>query len=213
VSDDGTRRAVVFDFGGVIITPITNQLGGLASEHGTTVATMLEIMLGPHASGDHPWHRAERGEIAVSEIQTDLARFAEPHGVALAGDEIDRLLALGQFSVVEAVVDRVASLRRDGVLTGLLTNTFAEFRPILEAHLDLSLFDVVVESYAVGARKPEPSIYEATASMLGVDHTQIVYLDDFEQNLAPAVALGWTVIHVRDPNAALDELTLRLSAN
>lgn len=203
----------MFDFGGVIITPITNQLGGLAAEHGTTVATMLEIMLGPHASGDHPWHRAERGEIAVTEIQSDLARFAEPHGVELVGDEIDRLLAVGQFSVVEPVVERIAALRRDGVLTGLLTNTFAEFRPTLEEHLDLSLFDVVVESYAVGARKPEAAIYEATASMLGVGHAEIVYLDDFEQNLAPAVALGWTVIHVREPLTALDELTLRLSSN
>jgi epoxide hydrolase-like predicted phosphatase len=213
VSNDGARRAVVFDFGGVIITPITNQLGGLAAEHGTTVATMLEIMLGPYASGDHPWHRAERGEIAVAEIQRDLDRFAEPHGVELVGDEIDRLLALGQFSVVEPVVERIAALRREGVLTGLLTNTFAEFRPILEEHLDLSLFDVVVESYAVGARKPEAAIYEVTASMLGVEHAAIVYLDDFEQNLAPAVALGWTVIHVRDSLAALDELTLRLSSN
>jgi epoxide hydrolase-like predicted phosphatase len=203
----------VFDFGGVIITPITNQLGDLAADHDTTVATMLEIMLGPHASGDHPWHRAERGEIAVADIQRDLPRWAEPHGVTLAGDEIERLLALGQFSVVEPVVERVAALQGDGVLTGLLTNTFAEFHPIMEEHLDLSLFDVVVESYAVGARKPEPSIYEATAAMLGVEHTEIVYLDDFEQNLVPAIALGWTVIHVRDQLAALDELTLRLSQN
>ncbi len=203
----------MFDFGGVIITPITNQLGDLAADHGTTVAAMLEIMLGPHASGDHPWHRAERGEIPVAEIQGDLQRWADPHGVTLVGDEMERLMALGQFSVVEPVVDRIAALQREGVLTGLLTNTFAEFRPILEDILDLSLFDVVVESYAVGARKPEAPIYEATRSMLGVAHDEIVYLDDFEQNLAPAIELGWDVIHVRDQLAALDELTLRLSEN
>ena len=72
--------------------------------------------------------------------------------------------------------------------------------------IDLSLFDCVIESYAVGARKPEPAIYEATAAALGVEHAEIAYLDDFDQNLAPAEALGWTTIHVTDPVVALAEL-------
>jgi putative hydrolase of the HAD superfamily len=202
---------VVFDFGGVIITPITNQLGALAARHGVDVATMLEVVLGPRDSGDHPWHRAERGELAVADIQGELAPWAQRHGVALMGDEIDVLLAPGQFSVIDAVVARIASLRADGVATALLTNTFAEFRPTLERELDLSLFDCVVESYAVAARKPEPAIYEATADALGFDHADIVYLDDFDQNLAPAAALGWATIHVRDPQEALRELDALLA--
>jgi putative hydrolase of the HAD superfamily len=58
----------------------------------------------------------------------------------------------------------------------------------------------------VQARKPEMAIYEATAAALGVRHDEIVYLDDFDQNLEPAVALGWTVIHVTSPAQALAEL-------
>jgi putative hydrolase of the HAD superfamily len=92
------------------------------------------------------------------------------------------------------------------VRTALLTNTFAEFRPTLERDLDLTLFDAVVESYAVGSRKPEPTIYEATGVALGVPHEAIVYLDDFDQNLAPAAALGWRTIHVTDPVVAIREL-------
>ncbi len=199
--------AVVFDFGGVLITPITNQIGKIAATNGASAASMREVLLGPRESGpDHPWHRAERGEIAVAEIQGQLAPWADAQDVTLRGDEIDRMLMAGEYFVVDAMVMRVGSLRAAGHATGLLTNTFAEFRPTLERDLDLTMFDVVIESYAVGARKPERSIYDATAEALGVAHERIVYLDDFEQNLDHPNALGWTTIHVTDPDAALDEL-------
>jgi epoxide hydrolase-like predicted phosphatase len=198
-------RAAVFDFGGVIITPITTGVGVLAERHGVDPGVMLEVLLGPRSSGDHPWHRAERGELEVSRIQQMLVPYADHVGVTLHGDEIDVLMA-GGYTYNAAVLDRLVTLRSQGVATALLTNTFAEFRPTLERELDLGLFDVVVESYAVEARKPEPAIYRATAEALQVDHAEIVYLDDFDQNLEPAAALGWHTIHVTDPLQALAQL-------
>ncbi len=198
--------AVVFDFGGVLITSISNQVGTVAATHDIDPATMHELLLGPRASGQHPWHRAERGEIAVADIQGLLAPWADAAGVRLRGDEIDRLLAVGEYTVVEAMVDRVRALRDEGYLTGLLTNTFAEFRPTMERDIDFALFDAVIESFALGARKPEPAIYAATAEMLGVAHHDIVYLDDFEQNLAEPAALGWTTVFVGDHAEALRSL-------
>lgn len=202
-------RAAVFDFGGVLITPITNQVGQVAQRHGVSPAVLLEVLLGPRDSGDHPWHRAERGELAVADIQSLLDPYAEAAGMRLDGDEIDALLAPGGYTRVEAMARRVQQLRAEGVATALLTNTFAEFRPTMARDISFDWFDAVVESFAVGARKPEPAIYQAAARMLGVEHADIVYLDDFDQNLVPAQELGWTTIHVTDPTtaiAALDDL-------
>lgn len=198
-------RAVVFDFGGVVITSITTGVGRLAERHGVDPATMLSALLGPDETGDHPWHRAERGELAVAEIQALLAEHAGQLDLTLDGDEITELLAAG-FTVNQPVLDTLTALRAAGIRTALLTNTFREFRPTLERRLDLALFDVVIESYAVGSRKPEPAIYEATSAALGVDHDEIVFLDDFVQNLAPAIALGWRTIHVTDVPTALRTL-------
>lgn len=200
-------KAVVFDFGGVLITSISNQLGTIAASHGVATAVMHEVILGPPDSGpDHPWHRAERGEIAVAEIQGLLDPWAGEHGVTLRGDEMDRLLAPGGYTVVDAMIDRLARLRSEGYLTGLLTNTFAEFQPTMQRDIDFDLFDIVVESFAVGSRKPERAIYEITQIDLGVEHDAIVYLDDFEQNLIEPATLGWTTIQVGDPAEALERL-------
>ncbi len=196
-------KAVVFDFGGVLITPITNQLGVVAAQHDVPMTTMLEILLGPHQSGDHPWHRAERGELAVADIQPQLQRWADPHGVTLRGGEIEALLTAGGYTVVEEMTAKVAQLKRDGVITGLLTNTFAEFRPTMERDLNFADFTQVVESFAVGCRKPEPQIYEAARELLGVNHDEILYLDDFVQNIEAAKAFGWSTIQVEDPVAAV----------
>jgi epoxide hydrolase-like predicted phosphatase len=204
-----TIEAVVFDFGGVIITPITDKMDALAVRHDTTVRQLVQVLLGPHESGDHPWHRAERGELAVAEIQGQLAPWAEQAGLRMHGDEIEILLAPG-YRVIDEMVTEIGRLHASGVRTALLTNTFAEFRPTLEATVDFRLFDQVIESYAVSARKPEPAIYQATAASLGVSHERIAYLDDFEQNLAPAVALGWNAVHVTDPLEAITALHLLL---
>jgi putative hydrolase of the HAD superfamily len=208
---DPAVEAVVFDFGGVLITSITNQVGSIAETHGVDTGVMLEILLGPRESDPaHPWHRAERGEIPVADIQAALAPWALPRGVELRGDEIERVMVPGGYTVVDEMIDAVDRLRADGYRTGLLTNTFAEFRPTMERDIPFELFDVVVESFAVGSRKPERSIYEATRERLAVDHTSILYLDDFEQNLTEPVALGWSTIRVDDPHRALDELHTRL---
>ena len=204
-------RAVVFDFGGVLITTITNQVGALATTHGVPMTTMLQILLGPHESGQHPWHRAERGELAVAAIQDALQPWADPHGVELRGNEIDALLSGGGYTTIPEMNAKVAQLKRDRYLTGLLTNTFAEFRPTMERDLHFSDFTTVVESFAVGRRKPEPQIYEATRELLGVEHEEILYLDDFAQNIATAQSFGWSTIHVTDPGsdaARIDEFLL-----
>jgi putative hydrolase of the HAD superfamily len=205
--------AVVFDYGGVIITPITNQLGEIARSHGVDTMVMLELLMGPrHTSGDHPWHRAERGELPTDAMQDLIGPYATDAGIDLVGDEYARLLNAPTYRYHAQVVRRIAGLRDEGVTTALLTNSFREFRPVLESQLDMGLFDVVVDSSAEGCRKPEPEIYAIVSERVGVPVDRTIYLDDFDHNLGPARRLGWQVIHVSDPDEALAELDRQLAA-
>jgi putative hydrolase of the HAD superfamily len=199
--------AVVFDFGGVIISPITGKVAALAASRDLELSALLHVLLGPMdvSTPDHPWHQAERGELAVADLQDGVAPYAAEHGLELQGDEISHLLDL-EYTYNQEVLDRIASLRTEGYRTALLTNSVREFRPTLESQVDMSLFDAVVDSSFEGCRKPEPEIYARTTDRLGVDPTRIVFLDDFGPNVAGARVAGWTAIHVTSPEQALADL-------
>ena len=137
--------------------------------------------------------------------------MAADRGVELHGDEIDVMFDDQTYEIHHQVLARVDELR-GRVTVGLLTNSFREFQPIMDRDIDLSRFDVVVDSSNAGARKPEPAIYRRTTEALGVPPSSIVYLDDFDHNLGPAKAEGWQTIHVTDPDEALTDLNRLLGS-
>jgi len=57
------------------------------------------------------------------------------------------------------------------------------------------LFDVFFSSCWLGVRKPTREIYERVLGMTQVNPASSVFVDDREQNLAPARALGMHTIH------------------
>ena len=109
-TSDRPFDAVVFDFGGVLIRPITNKIGVLADRAGVEVEELVEILMGPlgESTEHHPWHRAERGEIGVHDLQTRVAPYADARGVELHGDEIAFLFEI-DFTVIRPVIDRVGN--------------------------------------------------------------------------------------------------------
>ena len=75
------------------------------------------------------------------------------------------------------------------------------------------LFDVVVDSSAVGMRKPNPAIFHHALELLGgVPPSEAVFLDDSPGNVAGARRAGLHAIHVDELDDALAELDALLSA-
>ena len=71
-------------------------------------------------------------------------------------------------------------------------------------------FDVIVESSAIGVRKPEPRFYEIACELLKVEPEECVFLDDLGINLKPAAAMGMTTIKVTTAAQAIAELATAL---
>ena len=205
--------AVAFDFGGVLIHALVPAIHVQAERHAVEPAAMLEVLMGdPHIDTDHPWHRAERGELDTTEIQGQLDPYAAAQGVTLHGDEIDVILGPKDYGLQDLLLARITSLRAEGYRTALVTNSFREFRPTLEELLDLpKLFDVVVDSSQVGARKPSARLFEILLDRLDLPADRVLFLDDFAGNIAGARAAGLRTIHVTDVQAALAELDAVLS--
>lgn len=73
-------------------------------------------------------------------------------------------------------------IRDAGVKTAVVSNFDTRLRPLLAAlHVD-SLFDAIIVSAEVGAEKPNPVIFEAACSQLGLDPSDTVHVGDDRRN-------------------------------
>ena len=209
--------AVVFDYGGVMITSITNKFVPLAERAETSVEVIREIVMGPlGVSTNHPWHRAERGEIALGQIQKELEPYADKYSVNLYGDEIETVYSNTKsglttpYTIIEPMVQKAIEVQKRGFSIALLTNLFTEFYPTVKKELKEVKFDAWVASSEEGTRKPEAKIYEITEELLQISGEKILFLDDFEPNLIAAEKAGWSVIKVTNPLDAIKELDDKL---
>ena len=210
-------HAVFFDFGGVFIPSPFGAIGPAAERLAVAEADLVDAIFGPYdADTDHPWHRLERGEICFEEARTAIGDLSEQRGlirldpmVALADLVIDR-------SIREFMVDAVRDLRSQGIRTGIITNNIAEFGTHWKAMIPVDeLFDDIVDSSAVGIRKPDAAIYALACERLGVEPANALFIDDYQGNVDGAVAAGLRAVccgyTVESTEAALVELLAQLA--
>jgi epoxide hydrolase-like predicted phosphatase len=201
--------AVVFDLSGVVITSAFDAIAEIVSGAESREAA-LALLLGPYdRDTDHMGHRVERGEVPITDWISWVGAEAEAVGVTIDWEGFAGMM--GRLTVHEVVVDRVRALQEEGLRTALCTNNVREGSQAWRELVPVDeLFDVVVDSSAVGLRKPDPRIYLHTLSLLEVDDPgRAVFLDDHPGNVAGAELAGLTGLLVADPVeavAALDAL-------
>ncbi|MFQ5417279.1 MAG: HAD family hydrolase [Myxococcota bacterium] len=206
--------AVLFDFGGVLTHSPFQAVALAGEEMGAQPGQIEAIIFGPvHEDTDHTWHRLERGEIGLAAARQALMDEARRHGF-----EIDPLVVLARMAagrdggVRPALVERALRIRREGLQTALVTNNVAELSVAWRSMVPVDeLFDVVIDSSAVGVRKPDPAIFRLALEALdGVAPGRAVFLDDLEENVRAAERLGLHGVLVGEDDdaviAALDRL-------
>ena len=201
-------RAVLWDFGGVILSSPFDAFARYERENGLPADFLRRInATNPDTNA---WALLERGDIDLDGFYT---LFAE-EGRTL-GHDVD---AKAVLALIEGQVrpKMVAALRTVGerYKTACLTNNIRRAGPSAERSAEIAeimaLFDIVVESSLVGFRKPDPRFYTHACQALGVAPEETVFLDDLGINLKPARAMGIRTIKVTDPELALDELETHL---
>jgi putative hydrolase of the HAD superfamily len=198
----GQVRAVLWDFGGVILSSPFDAFARYERDRGLPEGFLRQ--LNATNPDTNAWAKLERSEV-------DLAGFAELYEAEAqaAGQRVDAgaVLALLSGELRPAMVQALRRIREEGLRQACLTNNVAgteAVRPELAEVMDL--FDTVLESSKLGVRKPDPRFYELALEAVGVAATEAVFLDDLGINLKPARALGITTIKVVDAGSALAEL-------
>ena len=202
---------VLFDFSGVLAGSPTPLMLARMEEYRLTPEQFLPIALGPlDADGDHPWHRAERGEldlaamVAAAEPLWREAGFDAFPSAPSAAEMMEVLTPVPEM--VEVVRDARAAGYRVAIVSNMISD-WAAWRASIDAD---RLVDVVIDSAEVGLRKPDPAIYRLALDRLDVSPDRALFLDDFPWNLPGAEALGIETVLVSDPVAIAGELRVRL---
>jgi len=208
--DPRAVKAAVFDLGGVLIEGGPREVVAFGDRVGLS-PQQWEPVRRELFGNESAWARLERGEISFAAFVDELKHRVTEAGGAIDDETARRFMGRPEpmaeaTTVRTAMVEAVRSLKAV-MPTALLTNNVVEWREGWSAvFADPTLFDVVIDSSAVGARKPERRIYEVTRQRLGVAHDEIFFVDDIGQNLKAARALGWHTLLFTDEREVLPVL-------
>eukprot|EP00760_Papus_ankaliazontas_P033029 PhM_4_TR6145/c0_g1_i1/m.1645 len=223
-------RAILFDAGGVLVRSPMEGVEVLMQSLGLP-PSYLTTLLGSHPRFMNTWAMLEAGHIDVTEFKRLFD--ADLRGAMKADSRVTA------SSVIHAITDHSSTLipetydflcrvkeSEKSVLTGLVTNNYKGAFGTEAMDKLREKCDVVVESYEVRSRKPDPTIYMiaieqiycrayANANESGdfpsreEFYRECVFVDDFAHNLVvPRENLGMRTVlfNPKSPAASLREL-------
>ena len=199
-----TIRAVIFDFGGVIVrTEDQSPRLKWAERLGVTPEVLSATVFDSDASTEATIGRVPAEAIwahVAASFSLDAATLAQLRSEFFAGDRRDDAL--------------VAFLRglRPAYKTGILSNAWSDGRQIIAGKFALGdAVDDLVVSAEVGVAKPDPRIYELATTRLGVRPDETIFVDDFMRNIDGARKFGMQAVHFRNREQAIADVRALLA--
>jgi FMN phosphatase YigB (HAD superfamily) len=204
-----TDYAVWSDFRGVLTPPLAEGVRGFCAGRGFSPAQLMACLRVIARRHDCPDGMAVLDSGVLDERQ--WTREIERELAALYGVDAD----LSDFNaawwsdrrVDPAWVAAVRSWRAGGIFVGLMSNLPVDWKASFAAFADFDeLFDDVLLSCDVGARKPEPAIFRAAEVRSGLESRFNILADDLADNVAGARRAGWLGVFAGG-DAARDAIT------
>ena len=195
-------KAVVFDFGGVLVrtqTPALRRqwearlgLGQLELDRLIFDSDVAIRATAGDGTNDDVW------EYVARTLKLAPDQLAALYHDFWADDQLDRdLIAL-------------LALLRPRYKTAILSNAWSNGRDIIVGRFGLgSAVDTIIISAEERLAKPDRRLYRLAAERLGVQPAEAVFVDDYLPNVEGAQAAGWQAIHFHaglDMGAELEKL-------
>jgi len=175
--------ALVLDFGGVLVEIHGREVAKSLSRHLTSEATQKI----PGLAHWETHHQYERGLISTGDF---CAALAEHLGVPLAvGDFVPAWNKI--FGPTVRDIESVLAELSKCLPLYLLSNTNeAHWQHITSTYDFMGHFQHAFTSFELGARKPDQEIYQALLARLGLDGSEVLFIDDLQVNIEGARAAG-----------------------
>lgn len=193
-----TIRAVLFDYGGVIVEEgFYNGLVDLAEKQSLNVRSMPEEgMKAVYDSGFVLGHGTAAGFWALLRKRTGLK-----------GDDdflTDRIFV--GFKIRHWMIELVRRLRAKGYVTGILSDQTHWLNELDKRDHFFREFDHIYNSYYLGKGKRDPSLFTDVVNDLKLQPAEVLFIDDNEKNVQTAREMGLKAILYVDHERFVSEL-------
>jgi len=180
-----TICAVILDYGEVLChRPSPNAIADLARVFGIDEDKFLPI----YRSSRNPY---DRGDLTAHAYWQEFARRA---GVTIRSHRIEDLRRLDMrmwSNVNQEMTAWLASIHSHGFRTAILSNMQTDMAAYVRGNFAwLRHFDHQIFSCEVRSIKPDPAIYRHALSLLKTPPSEVLFVDDREENIHAARAEG-----------------------
>ncbi len=189
-------RVIVFDYGEVISrVPSERDRADLVAVAGVPDA----VFWGPY------WAHRQGLDQGTIDIRAYWKLVATDLGVEFSESRIQELWVAdytGWLSIDPSTFDVIADLFAGGTRLALLSNAGFDFASPFRMSPMSRFFERIFISAELGLVKPDPAIYLEVMRELGITAAEMVFIDNKQENIVGAEALGITG-HVFVSGAAL----------
>jgi 2-haloacid dehalogenase len=196
-------KAVIFDFGGVLIGWDPRKL---YSQFFPEQPQAMEDFLAEVSFME--WNaQQDKGRPFVEAVALLSKQFPHRAYLIRAYHEHYKETLTG---VIEGTVELLRTLKNKGHSLYGLSNWSAEtFATVRHEFEFLNLFDDIIISGDVKLIKPEPEIFELCLKKIGRPAGECLFIDDSEANIITARKLGFDTVHFNSPEHLKNELQIR----
>ena len=180
----GSIEAAIFDLGGVIfgisLEPVIQSWSKSTGIRPQDIAAKFRI--------DSHYERFEIGEISPAQYRDHVCDLL---GARLSPEDFDRgwnSIYLELLPGIESLLKQLRQTLRLVILTNTNEIHAREWR-VRYADI-LTYFEKVFTSYEIGARKPNPECFQIVLDYLDIDPGKVVFIDDNQENVHGANAIG-----------------------
>ena len=196
-------RAVLFDFGGVLLTTVDETARQRWAERLQLDLDAMEARI----FESELMARAMIGELSVAEMWRGVGEILGLDDEAVQSLQTDFFRG---DRLNEELVDFARSLAPHYQLA-ILSNAWDNAREVFTEIFGLDeVFDTMIISAEVGLAKPDPRIYRLALERLDVQPGEAVFLDDMRENVAAARDVGLRAVHYRHNRQAIAEVQAQL---
>jgi putative hydrolase of the HAD superfamily len=179
-------RVIVFDYGEVISI--------MPTEADRAQLTKLAGVDGP-VFWDAYWRHRDALDQGTKTVKEYWQSIGDDLGMSWNTAQMHRLWLIdfrGWLAIDPGVLDVLIDLQEGGTRMALLSNAGPDFASYYRHGMIGDFFEQVFTSGELGTLKPGPEIYAALISGLAVRPDEVVFVDNKEENVHGAQALGIT---------------------